>query len=70
MQGIIHPWRPRGGLSDREKWRQEKARESVLENFGHRFSDSTNRPWVSEGKFCTWQCRTYSKALDNAIIVQ
>lgn len=35
-----------GGLSDREKWRQEKARESVL---GHRFSDSTNRPWVFEG---------------------
>ena len=38
-----------GGLSDREKWRQEKARESVLENFGHRFSDSTDRPWVLEG---------------------
>lgn len=49
MQGIIHPWRPMGGLSDREKWRQEKARESVLENFGHRFSDSTDRPWVFEG---------------------
>ena len=27
----------------------KKRRESVLENFGHRFSDSTDRPWVFEG---------------------
>ena len=46
-----------------EKWRQ-----SVLEDFGRRFSDATDRPCVSKGgaySLGTWQCRTCSNALDN-----
>ena len=42
----IHPWRPKGGQSGREKRRQKSS--TTDERVAAIIPDPTDRPWVSE----------------------